>query len=126
MAQIYNYPNMIPAGTVLNANLLGRPMQLQNALFYCIQVAFTGTASGTFKLQGSCDNSATVTAVGQSPYLPAHWSDIVDQTQAVTSAGSYLFNVSFASYSFVRLVYTDSSGGTSTAVLTVSTLNVKG
>ena len=125
MAQMYNNPNLIPAGTVLNQNLNGKAMQLQNALFYAIQLVWTGTPTGTFTLQGSCDNSATMTAAGQ-PYQPTNWTTIPSTSQAISAAGSYLYNMEWAGYSFVRVVYTDGSSGASTAVLTVSTLNVKG
>jgi hypothetical protein len=122
--QIYNFPNMIPAGTVMNATITSKAMQLQNHLFYCIQLVWTGTPTGTFKLQGSCDNSATMTAAGQA-YVPTNWTDIPTLSEAVSAAGSYLFNESFAAYNFVRIVYTDGSSGTSTATVTVSTMNAK-
>lgn len=124
--QIYNYPNMIPVSTVMNATINGKAMQLQNQLFYCIQLVWTGTPTGTFKLQGSCDASTTMTAAGRFPYTPTNWTDIPTVTQAVSAAGSILWNESFAGYNFVRVVYTDGSSGNSTAIVTVSTLNAKG
>ena len=122
---MYNKPNIIPAGTVMNANLTSLAMQLQNALFYNIQVSYTGTPTGSFSLQASSDNSATKTAADQVPYATLNWTN-VRSAQAVTSAGSVMFNVEWASYNFVRLIYTDSSGGASTAVITECTMNVKG
>ena len=124
--EIYNYPNIIPSGTVMNANLNSKAMQIQNNLFYAIQIVFTGTPTGTFKLQGSCDNSATKTGAAQFPYVVTNWTDISGSSQAVSAAGSILYNESFQAYNFVRVVYTDGSGGSSTAVITVSTMNAKG
>lgn len=125
MGQIYN-KQMIASGTVMNTTLESLAMQLQNSMFYCIQVVFTGTPTGTFKLQASADNSATMTAAGQVPYSPTNWTDVLNSSQAVSSAGTIMWNVEWASYNFVRIVYTDGSGGTSTAVITVATMNVKG
>lgn len=124
--QIYNYPNIIPSGTVMNSNINSKAMQLQNSMFYNIQLVFTGTPTGTFKLQASSDNSATMTAAGQFPYQPINWTDVLNSPQVVSAAGTLMWNVEWASYNFVRVVYTDGSGGTSTAVMTVSTMNVKG
>lgn len=121
----YNKVNIFPAGTVMNATLNSLAMQIQGCLFYNIQIVYTGTPTGTFKLQGSSDNSATMTAAGQVPYQPVHWTDVKDSSQAVTTSGSVMWNVEWASYNFVRVVYTDSSGGTSTAIITTSTMNVK-
>lgn len=125
MGQIYN-KQIIPAGTVMNANLTGLAMQLQNGMFYNIQIVYTGTPTGTFKLQASSDNSATMTAAGQTPYKPTNWTDVLDSSQAVTASGSVMWNVEWASYNFVQVVYTDGSSGSSTAVITVATFNCKG
>lgn len=126
MAQIYNYQNIIPVGTVMNKNITSKAMQLQNGMFYNIQIVYTGTPTGTFKLQASSDNSATMTAAGQFPYTPVNWTDVLNSSQAVVNAGSTMWNVEWASYNFIRVVYTDGSSGASTAVITVSTMNVKG
>lgn len=126
MAQIYNYQNIIPVGTVMNKNITSKAMQLQNGMFYNIQIVYTGTPTGTFKLQASSDNSATMTAAGQFPYTPVNWTDVLNSSQVVVNAGSTMWNVEWASYNFIRVVYTDGSSGASTAVITVSTMNVKG
>jgi hypothetical protein len=124
--QIYNYPNLFPVDTVMNTTLNSKAMQIQNQLFYAIQIVWTGTPTGTFKLQGSADNSATLTAAGQVPYTPTNWTDIPSSSEAVAAAGSYMWNESFQAYNFVRVVYTDGSGGSSTATITASTFNAKG
>jgi hypothetical protein len=125
--QVYNYQNTIPVSTVMNTTINSKAMQLQNMLFYCFQIVFTGTPTGSFKLQGSADNSATMTAAGQA-YAPTNWTDIPSTTQAVTTAGSVLLRDPgyYAEYNFVRAVYIDTSGGMSTAIITSSTFNTKG
>lgn len=126
MGQIYNKPFIIPKGTVMNTNLTSLAMPLQNQMFYNIQIAYTGTPTGVFSLQGSSDNSATMTAADQVPYTPINWTTITGTNQSVSAAGSIMWNVEFASYNFVQVIYADGSGGTSTAVITCATMNVKG
>ena len=122
-----NGPYALLNGSVMNTTLYSAPLQVANAVFYDIQVVFTGTPTGTFKLQCSNDPAPpqsfnnTVTNV-----RPVNWTDISTSPQTVSSAGSGNWNVYNIGYNWVRLVYTDASGGTSTAVLTSAVSNVKG
>jgi hypothetical protein len=97
-------------------------MQLQFMYGYSIQVVFTGTPTGTFKLQASCDSCL----IADFPNFPTNWQDITDSPFTVSSAGDYVWNVFDVMYNWVRVVYTDASGGTSTAVITSCTFNGKG
>lgn len=129
--KVFNTPNtatvpLFAPNTVLNANLNSAPMQLYNMFGYSIQIVFTGIPTGTFKLQGSCDSTYISKTNSLSPQVPTNWSDIANSSQAVTAAGNFVWNVSDVMYNFVRLVYTDTSGGASTAILTVATFNGKG
>jgi hypothetical protein len=126
--QQYNKPNIIPVGTVLNTTVNSLPMQLQNTLGYAIQVFFTGTPTGTFKLQSSCDNPANVTATfGKAvQFLPTNWTDIANSTFTVVAAGNCEWNTTWDMGAWVQVVYTDNSGGTSTAIITSATFNGKG
>ena len=121
---------MLAATTVLNANINGPAMQLENSYGYSIQLVITGTPTGTFKLQGSCDPvpapSQMFGANGVVTYTPTNWTDIANTSDAVSAAGSLLYNLEGTFYNYVRVVYTDGSSGSSTAVLTVSTFNSKG
>jgi hypothetical protein len=123
-----NQPNIIPMGTVMNANLNSLPMQLQNALGYAIQVFFAGTPTGTFKLQSSCDNPANVTASGgkASQFNPTNWTDIANSSFTVAAAGDCEWNITWDMGAWVRVVYTDGSSGASTATITSATFNGKG
>ena len=119
--KVYNVTNIIPAGTVLNANLNSEQMPLYNIYGYSIQAVYTGTPTGTFKLQASSDP-----VYPASPSVVTNWTDIADSSVAVTAAGDTTWNVYNVMYNFVRLVYVDGSAGASTAVLTISTFNAKG
>lgn len=120
----YTKTNIITAGTVLNATRTSPAMQVINMWGFAIQVVFTGTPTGTFKLQASADPLLVNNPIAYPP--PTNWTDIADSSHAVVAAGDYMWDVFDVTFNFVRLVYTDTSGGASTAVLTVSTFNGKG
>jgi len=125
--QQYNKPNIIPANTVMNTAINSQAMQLQNMLGYAIQIFFTGTPTGVFKLQSSCDNPASYTAGGQiqPQFAPTNWTDIANSSFTVVAAGNVEWNTTWDMGSFVRVVYTDDSSGTSTAIITSATFNGK-
>lgn len=111
----------------MNANINSSALPLYQMFGYAIQIVFTGTPTGSFKLQGSCDpvpqaGSPSITAV----IPPVNWTDIASSTQMVAAAGSIFYNVTDVLYNWVRVVYTDTSSGSSTAIITVSTFNGKG
>lgn len=90
---------------------------LGHITFYSIQLVFTGTPAGTFKLQGSND-------VGNSDDI-TNWTDLNIASGALSAAGSYIFNQDNAGYRWVRVVWTASGAGT-TPLLTVARFNIKG
>lgn len=105
--------NMIPNGAVsLGASANLAAVSLEHISNYSIQIVFTGTPSGTFKLQCSNDELS-----------PSNWTDVGSSDQAVTTAGDLVWNVENAGYKWVRVVYTRSS---STGSLTVGRCNIKG
>jgi len=83
---------------------------------YSIQAVHSGTAAGTFKLQGSNDPGDN--GSGQGVSQPTNWTDISDSPQAVSGAGSVLWDVTECSYRWVRMIYTATSGtGTLNAII---------
>lgn len=118
--QVYN--KQIVTNVVMNANLASAAYNVQQLFGVAIQARFTGTPTGTFKLQASSD-PATAYIEGQN--APTNWSDIPDSTYAVSAAGNYMWNVFDIMYNYIRVVYTDGSSGASTAVLNVQ-INAKG
>ncbi len=107
----------------MNQNLASPAIQLDNIVGYAVQAVYAGTPTGSLKLQ--CSNDPILRAYDVQPETPANWDDIADSSFAVTSAGIYVWNVRDVFYTFVRLVYTDSSGGASTAILNAN-INCKG
>ena len=128
MLKQYNIPNIIPANTVMNANRTSQAIQLQNNITYAIQIVFTGTPNGSFKLQAGAD--PVFNAVSSGNYtginLPTHWTDVADSTFVVSAAGDVMWNVAEIGYNWVRVVFTDASGGLSTAVISSAVVNGKG
>lgn len=115
---------LIPAGTVMNADLASSAAQLLDMSGYSIQVVFTGTPTGTFKLQASSDPYSKGT-LSPAP-APSHWTDVASSSVAVSAAGNYMWNVTDVFYDYVRVIYTDGSSGASTAVITSCIFNGKG
>jgi hypothetical protein len=128
--KVCNIPNIIPASTVMNATINSQAIELQFLLWYSIQIVFTGTPTGSFKLQASDDPVAAsklkLGANGVPQFVPTNWTDLPNQSQSVVAAGSAIWNIPDVGYTFVRAVYTDTSGGSSTAIITVSSFNGKG
>lgn len=122
-------PNLYVVGTVLSATRNSAAQQLYNSFVYAIQVVITGTPTGSLKLQASCDQAysgkPTSGSSGLNP-LPVNWTDIASSSQAVTAAGSVIWNITDPGYNWVRIVYTDTSSGSSTAVIASSSFNGKG
>jgi hypothetical protein len=123
--RVYNTPNIIPAATVLNTTVNSTPMQLYEMYGFSIQVVFTGTPTGTFKLQAS-DDPVYASNIPAGARVVTNWTDIDGSDQVVTAAGSVMWSATDAMYNFVRVVYTDASAGASTAVIASCTFNGKG
>lgn len=115
--------NIIPVNTVLNTTVNSVALGVPQMFGAAVQVEFTGTPTGTFKLQASSD---TWTANPTPAQLPVNWTDVANSTFTVSSAGNVMWNVSDIQYNWLRVVYTDSSGGVSTAVVSASVANLKG
>lgn len=111
----------------MNASINSQPEGLANVISFAIQAVFTGvTINGSLKLQASCD---PINQARNSPpnanQLPTHWTDVTGSTVAIVAAGDVTWNFDMPAYTWVRVVYTDASGGTSDGVLNVR-INTKG
>ena len=121
----YNKQSFASLPLTMNTTINSQAMQTWDVFTFAIQVVFTGTPTGSFKLQCSCDNISQKGGATLPLYAPVNWTDIAGSPQSVTSGGSVVWNVSDIGYNYVRVVYTDTSGGTSTAVITSSLFNGK-
>lgn len=105
----------------LNVNYNSPYTPLKNIFMYSMAAIITGTPNGIIKLQASNDpetNDTQINSTGQPPAQgPVNWVDIADSTFTVSASGEVMWNVSDVAYNYVRVVYTDSSGGSSTATM---------
>lgn len=115
--------NLFPANTVMNSNLASIPVGLYQIFGYTIQLVFTGTPTGSFSLQASADPYYNNPSSSQAP---TNWTTIANSTFSVNAAGNVMWNVADVGYNWVQVVYTDTSGGLSSAVITVAEMNIKG
>lgn len=119
------YRSVIFSSVSTNMNLTGSPFQTFDMQGYCIQaVVGTGTtqAHGVLELQGSNDGPTAGNLWG--PVTPTNWTVISGSQQNVTGPGTFIWNQWPVMYNYVQLVYTDSSGGHSTALMS-ATITVK-
>jgi len=94
----------------LNTNYTGDTQTMEHLIGCAIQLVWTGTPAGTFKLQASLDKT--------------NWADVPSMTQAAGgAAGNLLWNVVDLMSPWVRVTYTFTS---STGTLTVARMNSKG
>jgi hypothetical protein len=124
--KVYNY--QFATATVLNTNINFAPLEINQLYGYAIQAVITGTPTGVFKLQCSADPNSHNSANGAysgAATAPTNWTDIASSSFTVTASGTCAWNVTSGMYNWVRMVYTDSSSGSSTATV-AATFNGKG
>ena len=91
-----------------------------------MSIIITGTPTGSVEIQASNDPDTNETQTNQPTQqnaqpsnppavAPVNWVTIANSQFAVASTGETMWNVNFVGYNFVRVKYTDASGGTSTA-----------
>ncbi len=112
------FNKQITTSHILNANYISPFVPLKNMFMYAITATITGTPTGTIKLQASSDPE-TDTIIQPFNYVPTNFVDITDSTFTVTTAGKTMWNVTDVAYNYVQVVYTDTSGGLSTATVTI-------
>ena len=117
--RVNNIQNIIAASTRMNATINSAAVQLNQVFSFSIQVFFTGTPTGSFKLQASCDANS-----GNNN--PINWTDVANSSFSVSAAGNVQWDYSTPGFNWVRVVYSDGSSAASTAIITTATANIKG
>lgn len=100
------------------------PIYLGHIVDYSIQLVFTGTPGGNFKLQVSNDPGRPNAASEAEQYAAVlNWTDVAGSAQTISAAGDHTWNVENAGYVWARVVWTQTS---STGTLTSARVNGKG
>lgn len=109
----------LDTGVLLNANYTSPYQPLKNIYTYAMVAIITGVPTGTIAIQASNDPETNDTQYNSTNLPPAqgptNWVTIANSPFTVTTAGEQMWNVNAVGYNYVRVIYTDSSGGTSTA-----------
>lgn len=111
----------VPVDMVGSFNL--RALWLGHICNYSIQIVFTGSPVGAFKLQASDDPGMPDGSPSPQSTGVTNWTDITNSSQSVSAAGNIMWDVQNAGYTWVRVAYTVTSG---TGSLTSARANVKG
>lgn len=109
----------------LSASTTLVPIYLGNIYTYSIQLIFTGTPTGTFKLQ--CSNDEGHPKAPEKPYQYAtvvNWVDITGGSQMIASDGIHTYNVETTGYLWVRVAWIAIPG--SVGILTDARITIKG
>jgi hypothetical protein len=118
------FNKQISTNVAMNANSNSPYIPLKNIFMYAMAAIVTGTPTGTIKLQASNDpetNDTQTNSTTNTPpsVAPVNWVDIANSSFSLSSAGETMWNVHDVGYNYVRVVYTDSSGGASTATMNI-------
>lgn len=109
----------------LSADTELRPIWIGEFYTFSIQLVFTGTPAGTFKLQASNDPGSE-DSEGPAGYPNVdNWTDIEGSDQIIAAAGNHMWTVDSSGYNWVRVVWTASGPGTSPE-LTIARCYLKG
>jgi hypothetical protein len=111
-------------GTNMAVNITSDPIYLGHIANYNLQIVFTGTPGGNFKLQISNDLGRPEAALEEDrDFQITNWTDMADSAQTISAAGNHSYEVQNAGHRWVRLVWTQTS---STGTITSARFNVKG
>lgn len=92
--------NLINAPIITNGDMSSAleslPQDLSRIDIYSIQAVWTGSPSGTIKIQVSVNGST--------------FTDLADSEEAISGAGDFLWVVTDVGYDKMKVVYTPSSG----------------
>lgn len=118
------FNQQIATAQPLNASFNSNYVPLKSIFMYTMAAIYTATVAGTIKLQASNDpetNDTQYNVSGNRPpsVAPINWVDVTDSTFVLAGAGETMWNVRYIGYNYVRVVFTDTSGGTNSGTMTI-------
>ena len=114
----------IVIGSDLSANQTSNPIWLGHIVNYSLQIVFTGTPGGNFRLQVSNDlgNPSAAKDVNVNADIQ-NWTDVADSSITVSAAGDVFYDVRDSAARWVRVLWTQTGGS---GTITSARFNVKG
>lgn len=102
--------SLISGAIDLSSDWASNAILLDHVVDYSIQLKFSGSPSGTFKLQISNDlgNTAGQTIAQQSAGVST-WTTLVGSAQAIIAAGTHAWDITNAGHNWVRIIWTSSA-----------------
>jgi len=99
------------SGDMSQATVTAGPMNVMAGAAACIQIAWTGSPTGTLQLQGSA-GAPTTGGSSQAATWPGPWSNIGLPVSLPISTGatSWVWDIVSTGLSAVQVVYTKTSG----------------
>lgn len=102
---VLNQPYVLILGASMATNVTTNPIEITGVSAIGISAVYTGTPSGTIKLQAA--------VVGDG----SDWNDVANSSFTITTAGTSTWNYDPVAVPYLRVVYTATS---STGALTVN------
>lgn len=97
----------------MSGNVISWGIDLQQDWICSVQANWSGPSVGTIKLQGSNDN-VVVGFSGENPATNViNWADIsgtLNSVSAVAGSSSFIWNINYPGFRWIRGVYVQSSG----------------
>jgi hypothetical protein len=111
--------NEIVLGPVTaNATMAGNVQWVDKMLRVgVVAVVGAGTVNGSMQLQCSNDK-----AIGARPdrFQPTNWVNVGSSVAIATASSNYLIPYTELSYEYIRVLYTDASGGAATSSIQIN------
>jgi hypothetical protein len=110
------FNKQLVSAQALNASFNSAAIPLKNIIMYAMAFIVTGTPTGTVVIQASNDPETNdVMPEGVPSPTVTNWVTIANSSFTLSAAGETMWNVTDVGYNYVRVSYTDSSSGSSTA-----------
>lgn len=113
--RVLSEPLLTAADASVSQNSL--PLLLEFAMTLSIQAVFTGAPAGTIKLQGSVDRPQADASFATATFVPTNWNDIIASPIVVSGAGIQTYAYQIAAFTYVRAVWTPTSGTGSLSIV---------
>lgn len=114
--------NCLALSAVDTSTQIGSAIVADQLVSASFQTIFAdATVIGVVKIQASNDIN---NAMYNNGFVPTNWTDIPSATAAVTAGTSTLITLNNVVYQYLRVVFTYTSGGSSTIIVKMSAFGI--